>query len=192
MLRESVRHATAARVAVHCTGGEQQPEGAFGGWLPRVGIRHHRGRSVLAAVCSPRIPQDVRRPLSVAEVETILKAAKLSRYPERDTEMVVTALDCGLRLNELRELQIDDVDVAEMSLTVRAATGKEQSHAAGKDRTRDGAHYRPVHQGLPRGAPQRQANALSREQRTHEDHWRHRTSLPAHLAEERERLALRG
>jgi len=97
---------------------------AFGSWLARVGIRHDRGRSVLAEVRSPRVPQDVRRPLSDAEVDVILKTAKLSRYPERDTALILTALDCGLRLNELRELQIEDVDLTELSLTVRAATSK--------------------------------------------------------------------
>jgi site-specific recombinase XerD len=97
---------------------------AFGSWLARIGIRHDRGRSVLAEVRSPRVPQDVRRPLTDPEVEVILKAAKQTRYPERDTALILTALDCGLRLNELRELQIKDVDLAELSLTVRAATSK--------------------------------------------------------------------
>ena len=97
---------------------------AFGSWLARVGIRHDRGRSVLAEVRSPRVPQDVRRPLSDAEVEVILRTAKETRYPERDTALVLTALDCGLRLNELRELQIQDVDLVELSLTVRAETSK--------------------------------------------------------------------
>lgn len=97
---------------------------AFASWLARVGIRHDRGRSVLGEVRSPRVPQDVRRPLSDAEVETVISSAKQTRYPERDTALVLTALDCGLRLNELRELELEDIDFGELSLTVRAATSK--------------------------------------------------------------------
>ncbi len=97
---------------------------AFGTWLARVGIRHDRQRSVLAEVRSPRVPQDVRRPLSDAETDVILRATKSSRYPERDMALVLTALDCGLRLNELRELQVQDLDFKELSITVRVMTSK--------------------------------------------------------------------
>ncbi len=97
---------------------------AFGSWLARMGIRHDRGGSVLAQVRGPRVPQDVRRPLTDREVSDVLGAAKRTRNPERDYALVMVALDCGLRLNEMRELRLGDVDLAEMCLTVRAETSK--------------------------------------------------------------------
>lgn len=97
---------------------------AFGSWLARMAIRHDRGASVLAQVRGPRVPQDVRRSLTDREVAEVLAAAKKTRNPERDYALVMVALDCGLRLNELRELRLADVDLAEMSLTVRAETSK--------------------------------------------------------------------
>ena len=97
---------------------------AFASWLARVAIRHDRGGSVLAHVRTPRVPQDVRRALTDPEVEAVLKATNGGRYPERDRALVFVALDCGLRLNELRELAISDIDLGELTLTVRPETSK--------------------------------------------------------------------
>lgn len=97
---------------------------AFGSWLARLSIRHDRGRSVLAEVRAPKVPQDVRRPLTDAEVELVLRAAKEGRHGERDYALVLLALDSGLRLGELCGLTIHDVDVRDMLITVRADTSK--------------------------------------------------------------------
>lgn len=97
---------------------------AFGSWLARLQIRHDRGRSLLAEVRAPKVPQDVRRPLSDADVELVLKAAQEGRHAERDYALLVLALDSGLRLGELCGLSVRDVDVREMVVTVRAETSK--------------------------------------------------------------------
>ena len=97
---------------------------AFGSWLARMGIRDDRGGSVLAQVRGPRVPQDVRRPLTDREVADVLSAAKRTRNCERDYAILMVALDCGLRLNEIRELRLGDIDLDEMCLTVRAETSK--------------------------------------------------------------------
>jgi integrase/recombinase XerD len=97
---------------------------AFATWLASVGIRHQGGLSVLRHVRTPRVPQDVRRPLSPGEVALVLRAAEGSRNGERDYALLLVALDCGLRLNELCELERDDVDFSASVLTVRAETSK--------------------------------------------------------------------
>jgi len=97
---------------------------AFGSWLARVGIRHERGRSILADVRAPKVPQDVRRPLTPDQVEAVLKAARASRQPERDHALVSLALDGGLRLGELCALLVHDVNIRERFVAVRAETSK--------------------------------------------------------------------
>lgn len=97
---------------------------ALGSWLARVGIRHDRGRSVLAEIRAPKVAQDVRRPLSDSDVELVIKAAKDSRQPERDHALLMLALDTGLRLGELCGLSVHDVNLRELVVTVRAETSK--------------------------------------------------------------------
>ena len=131
---------------------------AFGTWLARVGIHHSHGRSVLFDVRAPKVPQDVRRPLSPADVDAVLRAAKASRQPERDYALVALALDSGLRLGELCGLTVHDVNLRERFVTVRAETSKSkksrdaaigQESAKALDRyVRD---FREESAGLPNG-----------------------------------------
>lgn len=96
----------------------------FGSWLARVGILHEHGRSVLLDVRVPRVPHDTRRPLAPADVEAVLKASRESRQPERDFALVTFAFDCGLRLGELCELEVSDVNLRDRFVRVRAETSK--------------------------------------------------------------------
>lgn len=96
----------------------------FGSWLARTEIRHDHGRSILADVRVPKVPQDVRRPMTPADVEIVLKAAKESRQPERDYALVALAFDGGLRLGELCELNKSDVNLRDRFVRVRAETSK--------------------------------------------------------------------
>lgn len=97
---------------------------AFASWLSTSSILHDRGRSVLSEVRTPKVPQDVRRALTDAEVEAVLKAAKESRHGERDYALLMLSFDTGIRLNEMTCLTIHDVDLRELVLTVRAETSK--------------------------------------------------------------------
>lgn len=97
---------------------------AFGSWLASSGILHDRGRSVLSEIRTPKVPQDVRRALTDADVEAALKAAKASRHGERDYALLLLMFDTGIRLNEATCLTLSDVDLHELVLTVRAETSK--------------------------------------------------------------------
>ncbi|HET7699504.1 MAG TPA: tyrosine-type recombinase/integrase [Candidatus Limnocylindria bacterium] len=97
---------------------------AFASWLARVSIRHDRGRSVLAEVRAPKVPQDVRRPLSDSDVDVVIETAKQSRNPERDLALLMLALDSGLRLGELCGLRVSDIDLRQLVVVVRAETSK--------------------------------------------------------------------
>ena len=80
--------------------------------------------SVLAAVEVPRPRKDGRKPFTDEEVAAILKAAVKGPLWARDRAMVAVMLGCGLRLNEARELALEDVDFEKRVITIRAETSK--------------------------------------------------------------------
>lgn len=78
----------------------------------------------LQTVKLPRVPQEGRAPFSDDEVRTILTVSRHTRYGPRDYAIVTLGLGCGLRLNEMAELTLDDIDFDQGVLTVRAETSK--------------------------------------------------------------------
>ena len=79
----------------------------------------------------PRVPKEGRDAFTDAEVAVILRVA---RSPEsvsfaRDYVLVTVALGHGPRLNEIRELTLDDVDFHQGLITIRGETSK-----SGRDR----------------------------------------------------------
>ncbi len=90
-------------------------------WLHESGITD----APRLTVCKlPRVPTEGRAPYSDKELRTILDVARRTRYGPRDYAIVTLALGCGLRLNEIRELTLDDIDLREGVLTVRGETSK--------------------------------------------------------------------
>jgi integrase/recombinase XerD len=80
--------------------------------------------SVLAAIEVPRPRKEGRKPFTDEEVGAILKAAIQGPFWARDRAMVAAMLGCGLRLNEARELALEDVNFEKRVVTIRAETSK--------------------------------------------------------------------
>lgn len=51
------------------------------------------------------------QPLSEAQVQSLLSAARRSKYPRRDTAILLLLLDTGLRAGELCRLRVKDLDL---------------------------------------------------------------------------------
>ncbi len=87
------------------------------------GIWHDQGLSVLRHV---RIPQTdvVRRHLQDDEVRKVVAEAERGRYGVRDRALVMLILGTGLRLNEIANLHLSDLDFAESILLVSAESTK--------------------------------------------------------------------
>ena len=98
----------------------------FAAWLAENEIHHEVGESVLRKVKSPKIPHDVRQPYRDSELEKIIERAATSECGERDQAIVALLLGCGLRLNECRQLRLEDVDWERRSVNVRSVTSKGQ------------------------------------------------------------------
>jgi integrase/recombinase XerD len=74
----------------------------------------------LAALSVPTQPKRRRKPFKDAEVPLIIEAARASRNPERDVAIMTLVIACGLRKDELRNLQWpDDIDLKQEVLWVR-------------------------------------------------------------------------
>jgi site-specific recombinase XerD len=67
-------------------------------------------------------PRDVRQPLTNQELEQVRFGA--GRSGTRDHTVVVFGAGTGLRLNELRELRVGDLNLQDCQVTVRAETSK--------------------------------------------------------------------
>jgi integrase len=78
--------------------------------------------SVLKHVKRTKVDDDVRQPLSDRQLEAVLQAA--GRPGSRDFALLVLAAGSGLRLNELRELRVGDLDLRARTITVRPETSK--------------------------------------------------------------------
>lgn len=85
-----------------------------------------QGESVLRKLKLPKVPGDVRQPFRDAEVQQIITRAGEAQNGPRDQAIVAVMLGCGLRLNEARQLDLEDVDWGRKCLIVRSITSKGQ------------------------------------------------------------------
>ncbi|GIM30124.1 hypothetical protein CPJCM30710_27900 [Clostridium polyendosporum] len=72
-----------------------------------------------------KTPIDTVHPLSASEVKSLLKLCNLNTFVGlRDYTVMVLILDTGIRINELLNLKIDDVNLKTGIITVRAEIAK--------------------------------------------------------------------
>ncbi|MDP6494969.1 MAG: tyrosine-type recombinase/integrase [Dehalococcoidia bacterium] len=75
----------------------------------------------------PRLPQVIQPYYEPPEVEAVLKAiGRKSTYALRDTAVVLTLFDSGVRAAELCGMQIEDLDWRGLSIKVTGKAGKER------------------------------------------------------------------
>ena len=90
-------------------------------------------RNPAAVVARPRLPRSLPRPLSVEEVERLLAAPpEGTTVGLRDRAVLETLYAGGLRISELTNLDVDDVDLDEGSVRVMGKGGKERDVPIGR------------------------------------------------------------
>jgi integrase/recombinase XerD len=101
-----------------------------------------------SGVVRPKVPRNLPRPLTVAEVEAILTAPTESEAGLRDRAMLEMLYGAGLRISELVGLDVDDADLEEGSVRVMGKGSKERIVPLGRFATRAVGAYltlaRPV------------------------------------------------
>lgn len=108
---------------------------AFGSFLEREEVVE---ASPMAGVDIPRVPQSMPKILNVQEIQKLLRAAKSGTwYGTRNHSMLATFLDTGLRLSELINLNVSDIDLHSQTILVRNGKGsKDRQVYLGRTTTR--------------------------------------------------------
>lgn len=72
-----------------------------------------------------KVMEDTIKPLSDTEITKMLKACDLETYAGyRDYTIMLLMLDCGIRVGETAELKVDDIDIKQRIITIRAENAK--------------------------------------------------------------------
>jgi len=77
----------------------------------------------MARIPLPKTTPPVIKAFSVEQVDAVLETCKQDFLGVRDRAIILTLLDCALRASELCNLELDDVDWTEQTLTVREGKG---------------------------------------------------------------------
>jgi len=80
------------------------------------------GHNPLDKVKPPKLPQDLQEPVSLESVAKMLTAC-VGDLAERDSAILLTLLDSGLRAAEILALDIGDVDIATGRVVVKHGKG---------------------------------------------------------------------
>ena len=96
---------------------------AFGTW---VAAELDLASNPLRAVPLPRVPEQLVPSLRDPEIVALLRAADVSRDPERDRAIVLLLVDTGIRVSEAAGLHVGDVDLVEGRCRVLGKGGRER------------------------------------------------------------------
>lgn len=72
--------------------------------------------------CADRRPEPIDG-ITIEEVEELLTACNLNKFPERDRAMFFILVDTGIRKSELTDLLMEDVNVTENKIVIRKGKG---------------------------------------------------------------------
>jgi len=94
-------------------------------WCKREG---YLTSSPMEGIKPPRLPQNLPKALSPGQIEMLLRAVKGTTHPQRNETIVRLFLDTGLRLSELINLDVGDVDLEQSAIIVRKGKGSKDRH----------------------------------------------------------------
>lgn len=121
---------------------------AFSSWLSQ---EHYTREDVLAGVRKPRYDETPIEPFSAEEIETIFGALDpTDEFDLRDYVILHTLFDTGLRVGELVNLTLDDVDLKRCEIRVaHAKFGKWRDLGFGKQTHKMLSRYLALGRGEP-------------------------------------------
>lgn len=80
---------------------------------------------ISAKVKLVKVPKDTKEPLTPVEIKRIFKVLDLAEYSHyRDFVIMLVILDCGVRINELLNVTIDDYNSKDKTIKIGSETAK--------------------------------------------------------------------
>jgi len=106
---------------------------AFFRWLVKEGVIES---CPMDKIDPPVARGDQIKPFTQGEITSLLAAAKKSKHPRRDEAIMLLLLDTGMRVSELTNLRVRDIDLHERRCTVLGKGNKRRTVYFGKDTTK--------------------------------------------------------
>jgi len=122
--RDFIIHEQNRPVSPYTVQGKVRALKAFSSWLYREG---YTTSNLLASLKLPKVPIKVIEPLTTAEIEQLVSVQNpLTAIGSRNTAVLITLLDTGIRCSELSNLQLDDAHIEESYLKVNGKGNRER------------------------------------------------------------------
>ncbi len=98
---------------------------------------------------TPKIAQTLPSTLNYDQLLQMLKPQKTSRFEQRDVGIIEVIYSCGLRVSELVNLDVKDVDLSQGFLTIMGKGGKMRHTPLGASAQTVIKKYLTIHQSTP-------------------------------------------
>jgi site-specific recombinase XerD len=123
-VRDFIVHEQNRRVSPYTVQGKARALKAFSSWLYAEG---YTTDNLLAGLKLPKAPIKMIEPLTVIEIEQLISVQNpLTAIGSRNTAILITLLDSGLRCSELSDLRLDDAHIQDGYLKVNGKGNKER------------------------------------------------------------------
>lgn len=123
-VRDFIVHEQNRPVSPYTVQGKARALKAFSSWLYAEG---YTTDNLLAGLKLPKVPIKMIEPLTVTEIEQLISVQNpLTAIGSRNTAILITLLDTGLRCSELSDLSLDDAHIQDGYLKVNGKDNKER------------------------------------------------------------------
>ncbi len=123
-VRDFIVHEQNRPVSPYTVQGKARALKAFSSWLYAEG---YTTDNLLAGLKLPKVPIKMIEPLTVTEIEQLISVQNpLTAIGSRNTAILITLLDTGLRCSELSDLSLDDAHIQDGYLKVNGKGNKER------------------------------------------------------------------
>jgi len=123
-VRDFIIHEQNRQISPYTVQGKVRALKAFSSWLYTEG---YTTSNLLAGLKLPKAPIKMIEPLTTAEIEQLISVQNpLTAIGSRDTAILITLLDTGLRRSELSGLRLDDVHIEDGYLKVNGKGNRER------------------------------------------------------------------
>jgi len=123
-VRDFIIHEQNRRVSPYTVQGKARALKAFSSWLYAEGYTHS---NLLSGLKLPKTPIKMIEPLTAAEIDQLISVQNpLTAIGSRNTAILITLLDTGLRCSELSGLHLDDAHIEDGYLKVVGKGNKER------------------------------------------------------------------